>query len=154
VGRSILESGRQECGNRDSRHVAAKCGGLTASFAPDFVARRSAGRAAVPVCSLAAHGLAVGEFAAAARLGLTASVAERVVAAGDLGLTAAVAVHVVAGDDLGLTADVAERALVVVALGPCAGHSVRAWFARACPVAVRGDLALRFAAPAGHRQKP
>lgn len=44
-GQSILGTGRSGCGSLGTRHVVAKCRGLTASFVHDAAARRSAGQA-------------------------------------------------------------------------------------------------------------
>src|SRR5580698_9264591 len=124
---SIHGIGRRGCGSRGSHHVVANCGGLTASFARDAAAMRSAGLAAVPECVEVVHCRAAAEHAVAACSGPAA--AEHVVAVCPGSAPAAV-----------------ERAVV-------AEHvAVRAWIVRACSVAVGDDLAFRPAAPVVRRQ--
>ena len=66
MAQSTHESGSRGCGSRCSRHVVARCDGLTASFPPDAAAMQSARRAVVLEYAGVVHGCAVAEQAVAA----------------------------------------------------------------------------------------
>lgn len=142
--RSILGSGRQECGSPGIHRVVATFGGRIASYLRDAAARRSLRHAAVAAC-VADVGCSAAGRAVPARFALVAAVVVgRVGFARDSGVIATSVAHVVAAAAFGATVAVAGHAVLAVAFGVIAAVAVErvASFCFGCAAAVAVERAV------------